>query len=320
MEPPLLIANPIYDVVFKYLLDDEKVARLLLSALLEQDVEEVQYRATEHRLDMSSASVTVLRLDFLAKIRLADGTWKLVLIEIQKARSAWDLERFRRYLGSQYSNPDNTYEDADGQPQPLPIISIYFLGEALEHTDATLVRVGRTYRDGVTGEEIKTPERFIESLTHDSLIVQIPYLKARRRSELEQLLSVFDQARIQDHKHQLAILEEELSERYREVLRRLQRAIAEPKVREEMSIEDEVLQAFRDKDKALEAKDRIIEEKEMALEAKDKALEEERRASAAKDMVLEEERRASVAKDKALADQARLIEELKRQVGKTQDS
>jgi len=32
------IANPIYDVVFKYLLDDEKVARLLLSALLGKEV------------------------------------------------------------------------------------------------------------------------------------------------------------------------------------------------------------------------------------------------------------------------------------------
>ena len=35
---PVRIANPIYDVVFKYLLDDEKVARLLLSALLGKEV------------------------------------------------------------------------------------------------------------------------------------------------------------------------------------------------------------------------------------------------------------------------------------------
>ncbi|MDR3671901.1 MAG: hypothetical protein P4L36_13720, partial [Holophaga sp.] len=32
------IANPIYDVVFKYLLDDEKVARVVLSALLDKEV------------------------------------------------------------------------------------------------------------------------------------------------------------------------------------------------------------------------------------------------------------------------------------------
>jgi hypothetical protein len=41
------IANPIYDVVFKYLLDDEKAARLLLSALLGKEVLELQFRPTE---------------------------------------------------------------------------------------------------------------------------------------------------------------------------------------------------------------------------------------------------------------------------------
>ena len=41
------IANPIYDVVFKYLMDDEKVAKLLLSALLGLDIEALEYCATE---------------------------------------------------------------------------------------------------------------------------------------------------------------------------------------------------------------------------------------------------------------------------------
>ncbi len=34
----LQIANPIYDVVFKYLMNDEKVAKLLLSALIGREV------------------------------------------------------------------------------------------------------------------------------------------------------------------------------------------------------------------------------------------------------------------------------------------
>ena len=41
------IANPIYDVVFEYLLDDEKVARLVLSALLGREVLDLQFRPTE---------------------------------------------------------------------------------------------------------------------------------------------------------------------------------------------------------------------------------------------------------------------------------
>ena len=30
------IANPIYDIVFKYLLEDERIARIILSALLKK--------------------------------------------------------------------------------------------------------------------------------------------------------------------------------------------------------------------------------------------------------------------------------------------
>ena len=32
------VANPIYDIVFKYLLEDERIARTILSALLKKDV------------------------------------------------------------------------------------------------------------------------------------------------------------------------------------------------------------------------------------------------------------------------------------------
>ena len=38
------IANPIYDVVFKFMMEDEKVAKLLLSALLKKDIIELQMR------------------------------------------------------------------------------------------------------------------------------------------------------------------------------------------------------------------------------------------------------------------------------------
>ena len=33
----LYIANPIYDTVFKYLMEDERIARTILSALLKKD-------------------------------------------------------------------------------------------------------------------------------------------------------------------------------------------------------------------------------------------------------------------------------------------
>ena len=42
------IANPIYDSVFKYLMEDERVAKTILSALLKRDVVEVEVRKHEY--------------------------------------------------------------------------------------------------------------------------------------------------------------------------------------------------------------------------------------------------------------------------------
>lgn len=43
-----IIANPIYDSVFKFLLEDNRVARILLSALLKREVRDVQMRRNEY--------------------------------------------------------------------------------------------------------------------------------------------------------------------------------------------------------------------------------------------------------------------------------
>lgn len=44
----ITIANPIYDAVFKYLMEDERVAKTLLSALLQREVVEVEVRKHEY--------------------------------------------------------------------------------------------------------------------------------------------------------------------------------------------------------------------------------------------------------------------------------
>lgn len=42
------IANPIYDIVFKYLLEDERIARIILSALLKKEVLSVETQRKLH--------------------------------------------------------------------------------------------------------------------------------------------------------------------------------------------------------------------------------------------------------------------------------
>jgi len=277
------IANPIYDVVFKYLLDDEKVARLLLSALLGKEVLELQFRPTEVHHEAARPDGTqllVLRMDFAATLRQEDGARKLVLIEIQKARTAWDVQRFRRYLGSNYASPENVYLDPEGKQQALPIVTIYFLGEGLECVDVPVLKINRHYLDLATGDEVKITDPFVEALTHDSIVVQINRLKNRRRNDLERLLAVFDQGRAsRSDPHLLDILEENFPERHREVLRRLMRAAAEQEVRDKMDVEDDILTAFQDQAResadlrqALVEKDQVMEKNAQALEEKDRLI------------------------------------------------
>jgi hypothetical protein len=215
----------------------------------------------------------VLRMDFAATVRLEDGGHKLVLIEIQKARNAWDVQRFRRYLGSNYASPENVYLDPDGKQQALPIVTIYFLGQGLECVDVPVLKVNRQYWDLSTGDEVRITDPFVEALTHDSIVVQMNRLKNRRRTELERLLEVFDQGLAsRSDPHLLDILEENFPERHSEVLRRLMRAVVEQEVRDKMDVEDDILTAFQDQAResadlrqALVEKDQVIEEKDRLI-------------------------------------------------------
>jgi hypothetical protein len=151
----------------------------------------------------------VLRLDFAATVRLGDGGRKLILIEIQKARSASDVQRFRRYLGNSYASPENVYLDPEGNEQSLPIVTIYLLGEGLERVDVPVLKINRHDVDVATGDEVPITDPVVEALTHDAIVVQINRLKNRRRTELERLLEVFDQGLAsRSDPHLLDILEE----------------------------------------------------------------------------------------------------------------
>ena len=97
------IANPIYDSVFKYLMEDERVARTIFSALLKKEVVSVEMRRNEYA-NVGRRDISMFRIDFGAKVREADGRVHLVLIELQKTWLPTETLRFRQYLGAQYIN------------------------------------------------------------------------------------------------------------------------------------------------------------------------------------------------------------------------
>jgi len=280
----MLIANPLYDGAFKYLLDDNRIAKIFLSALLGQDITKLTFRPTEFRFEHETRSFTVFHIDFAASIVQPDGSEKLIIIEIQKAKYSTDILRFRKYLGHQYANKENTYTDKDGTSRAMPIMSIYFLGHRLAKTNEPIIRIQRQYTNH-EGKHITSKEDFIESLTHDSLIVQIPHLKRRRQNDLEALLAIFDQTqKLKDDDHSLSIDEASFPEKFRPVVRRLAKAIAEPTVRDQMNIEDNYFEEYEETERKLAKKDEVLAEERRLKEAAETLAAEERRQK-------EEERR-----------------------------
>ncbi|NJL75541.1 MAG: hypothetical protein HC892_11440 [Saprospiraceae bacterium] len=122
----MIIANPIYDVVFKYLLEDVEIARELLSTILGEDVQSVEVKPQETSTE-TSGDIRILRFDFKAVIKKPNGEISKVLIELQKAKKAFNVMRFRRYLGDNYRKEDEVVnQQGVVEKHPLPIVTIYF--------------------------------------------------------------------------------------------------------------------------------------------------------------------------------------------------
>ena len=270
------IANPIYDVVFKYMLEDNKTAKLFLSAIISEKIEVLEFSAQERTVEVKpraneNVPLTVCRLDFSAKIK-TDAGFKTVIIELQKAKYLSDLMRFRRYLGLHYQNADNSYDD--NQVKPREIYCIYFLDYGMDLPERPVLRVNYRVWDAYTGDEFPASGEFVSGLHHRSWIVQIHQLKERRRNELEKILSVFDQSNVTNTRHILDVDDEIFPEEYREIIRRLRKAMEDPQKRREMELEDDIIKELQDKERQIEEKNKTIVDMGKTIAGKDQTIAE----------------------------------------------
>ena len=250
----LQIANPIYDVVFKYLMEDDKVAKLFLSAVtglhivsLDLLPQELSVHAdAKTRPIVTALNLSIYRLDFSARIREADNSERIILIEIQKSKFTNESIRFRKYLGKQYMN-ENFFQwiiEMTGRKYKsgTPILPIYILGERIGgFEEIPVINIDRCIRDRYTGAIIEARNPFIESLFHQGIIINIPALSQKRRDELELLLSIFDQANRQENHHIMNVKEMDFPEKFRPIIRRLQAAIQKKEIQDVMTVEDDFL-------------------------------------------------------------------------------
>ena len=300
------VANPIYDSVFKFLMDDERIAKTVLSALLKKEVLSVEMRKHEHP-NITRDKLSMFRIDFAARVRENDGSTQLILIELQKTWLDTETLRFRRYLAAQYNAEENIQKQGENQGYALPMVAVYLLGHRVGDIDKPVVYVGHKALD-YDGKEVKNGENdpFISSLIHDSIIVQIPLLHGKINNRLDKVLSVFDQSQRTEESQQIINLEENLYKddpEMMQIIHRLSLATMSAEVRQEMNDEDEFFAV-------IEARDtQVMKQKKIISEQQDKITEQQGKITEQQGKITEQQGKITEQQDRITEQQDRITEQ-----------
>ena len=271
------VANPIYDSVFKYIMEDERIAKTMLSALLKKEVVHVTVRPHEYS-NTTRDTLSMFRIDFAATVREREGNEikdRIVLIELQKTWLNTETLRFRQYLGAQYSNKNNIRE-AEDKGFAYPMVAVYLLGHRVGNIKEPIVYVNHDVFD-YNGNVVEDGniEPFVESLTHNSIIVQIPLLHGNVNNRLEKVLSVFDQTLVDGDTQQVLKIDEDKFADDNDmlyVLHKLTAAAANSEMRQDMNVEDEYYKAIEDRDTAIMQRDKMLKERDCKMAQMDERL------------------------------------------------
>ncbi|MEE0671379.1 hypothetical protein [Prevotella sp.] len=271
------VANPIYDSVFKYIMEDERIAKTMLSALLKKEVVHVTVRPHEYS-NTTRDTLSMFRIDFAATVREREGNEikdRIVLIELQKTWLNTETLRFRQYLGAQYSNKNNIRE-AEDKGFAYPMVAVYLLGHRVGNIKEPIVYVNHDVFD-YNGNVVEdgNMEPFVESLTHNSIIVQIPLLHGNVNNRLEKVLSVFDQTLVDGDTQQVLKIDEDKFADDNDmlyVLHKLTAAAANSEMRQDMNVEDEYYKAIEDRDTAIMQRDKMLKERDCKMAQMDERL------------------------------------------------
>ena len=333
----MIIANPLYDVVFKYLLEDTDIAKEFLSTILKEEILYIEPKPQETVTEVSAdGAIRIIRFDFKVTIETPTGELKKILIELQKLKQAFEIMRFRRYLGDNYSKEDDVISgDGTVIKMPLPIITIYILGFLLEKLKNAVVKVNREYVDVLTNTVIpNVKDDFVELLTHDSYVIQARLLPPEAQTKLERVLQIFNPRFKTKDRHKLDFTGNTEEPIVQKMLNRLQRAIADEVVRHNMDVEDEVYRVLEREAKkaaneakaaaeavaaeAMNAMNAIIVEKNEEILAKDQAISEKDQAISEKDQAISEKDQTISEKDKLLDVERQRVETLLQQLAELQ--
>jgi hypothetical protein len=268
------IINPLYDIAFKYLMENNRLARKVLSVILDEEIDELVIGQQETISPYHPLKLTLFRLDFKATLRKADGSRHTVLIELQKSKFPSDIQRFRKYLGATYMQQGHEAAQVQEPPQGmLPIIAIYILGYNLDDLPYLAITVNKEVIDSVNKQRVEVKSFFIEHLTHRAHIIQVLRLPQQRLTRLEQFLSLFNQAWCT---HENIVLDlQEVPDEFADIAQYLQGPLMDEKFRRNMLAEQELDSVFGPQLAKLEQAEQKLQqaekEKKEAIEKREEA-------------------------------------------------
>ena len=256
------IVNPISDLVFKYLMDNNRIAKKIVSSVIDMEVLELEVQANDSTYINEQFALQLLRYDFKAKVQTNEGV-KTILIEVQKSNRIDPILRFRKYLGQAYLSSE-VVKNASGEEERIahPIISIYFLGYKMPEYPYSAILVDNAVINISTGEPIKTKNDFVKLLTHRCYILQPRREIKNRITALDKLLNIFYQSNNTLIDQILEIDETEYSkeEELLEIIRTLHSLTEDEKMLKSMDLEDEVMLALNKNEKLLQEERKMKEE------------------------------------------------------------
>ena len=308
------IANPIYDSVFKYLMEDERIAKTILSALLKKDVVSIEARPHEYS-NQTRDKISMFRIDFAATVRETDGKEHLILVELQKTWLETETLRFRQYLGAQYSNKRNIRKDSK-EGYAIPMVTIYLLGHRVGDIEEPVVYVNHKSYDYDGNVVTKgMPDPFIESLVHNSIIVQIPLLHGQINNRLDKVLSVFDQTKADEYDPHVLTLDEKTYEgddNMEYIVHRLTEAAADADMRQDMNVEDEYYSALENRDTAIMNRDKKIREQNNKISEQNNTISEQSSKISEQSNTISEQSNTISEQSSKISEQSNTISEQKK--------
>ena len=294
----IIIPNPLYDVVFRYLMEDMDSAMVVISTLINENIKKLTLEPLTHsekkgnqlevitRDPKTNEDIKLFHLDFTAIVELPDGTEEVIIIEVQKASEPGDIFRFKRYISKNFQktrekeiiNPKtNAIEKID---KPMRLIPIFILNFRIENEiNDVFIKTSRTKLGVFKNKNLEKQNEFIDNLTYDIWVIQLPnlhnvveadYKDDEYKQKVYTLLELFDQKlKIRDNNHKLRVIRKLFPHFLDRIIKRLQAADSNnPNLEEQMYVEDEYLKALINRDNTITYMQEELEKKNTIIEKK----------------------------------------------------